>query len=37
VLNALKKWKLACPKGDLDLVFPTNNSSVADHANTERP
>jgi integrase len=22
VLNALREWKLACPKGDLDLVFP---------------
>ena len=23
VLNALREWKLACPKGELGLVFPT--------------
>lgn len=23
VVNALKEWRLACPKGELDLVFPT--------------
>ena len=23
VLSALKEWKLACPKGEADLVFPT--------------
>jgi integrase len=36
VLNTLKEWKLACPKGDLDLVFPSSDGSVADHANTVR-
>jgi integrase len=28
VLAALKVWKLACPKGDLDLVFPTGTGRV---------
>ena len=28
VLNALKEWKLACPKGDLDLVFPNGAGKV---------
>ena len=23
VLNVLREWKLACPKGELGLVFPT--------------
>jgi integrase len=25
---ALKEWKLACPKGELDLVFPTRTGKV---------
>lgn len=29
VINALKEWKLACPKGDLDLVFPTSAGRIA--------
>jgi integrase len=28
VLNTLKEWKLACPKGDLDLVFPNTLGNV---------
>jgi integrase len=36
VLNTLKEWKQDCPKGDLDLVFPASDGSVADHANTVR-
>ena len=28
VLNALREWKLACPKGDLDLVFPNGSGNV---------
>ncbi len=36
VLNTLREWKLACPKGDLDLVFPSSDGSVADHTNTVR-
>jgi integrase len=36
VLHALKQWKLACPKGELDLVFPTGTGTVEDHANLLR-
>lgn len=28
VVNALREWKLACPKGDLDLVFPNGSGNV---------
>jgi integrase len=28
VVNALREWKLACPKGELGLVFPTSNGTV---------
>jgi integrase len=28
VLNALREWRLACPKGDLDLAFPTRIGTV---------
>src|SRR5262249_11274028 len=30
-LNALKEWKLACPKGDAGLVFPNGVGKVKDH------
>jgi integrase len=33
VLNALREWKLLCPKGELDLVFPTGNGRVESHSN----
>src|SRR5258707_10252752 len=33
VLNALREWKLACPKGDLDLVFPNGRGKVESYAN----
>lgn len=33
VVNALKEWRLACPKGDLDLVFPNGAGKVESHAN----
>lgn len=33
VINVLKEWKLACPKGKLDLVFPNANGGLQDHAN----
>jgi len=36
VLFALKQWKLACPKGALDLVFPTARGAIEYHANTLR-
>ena len=28
VVNALREWKLACPKGGLDLVFPNSRGRV---------
>ena len=28
VVNALKEWKLACPKSKLDLVFPNGSGNV---------
>lgn len=31
VANALKEWKLACPKGELDLVFPNASGGVESH------
>jgi integrase len=31
VMAALKVWKLACPKGELDLVFPTETGSIMYH------
>jgi integrase len=33
VVNTLREWKLAGPKSDLDLVFPTGNGTVHRHAN----
>jgi integrase len=33
VINALREWKLICPKGDLGLVFPTGNGNVESHSN----
>jgi integrase len=33
LMNTLREWKLAYPKNDLDLVFPTGNGTVHRHAN----
>jgi integrase len=33
VVNALREWKLACPKGELGLVFPNGAGKVENHAN----
>lgn len=33
VINALKEWKLACPKGELNLVFPNGEGNVEWHQN----
>jgi integrase len=33
VVNALRAWKLACPKGELDLVFPNDRGGVEDYSN----
>jgi integrase len=36
LLAALKEWKLACPKGELDLVFPTSTGRIEHHKNMLR-
>lgn len=36
VIHSLKEWKLACPIGDADLVFPTSNGGVQHHKNIVR-
>lgn len=33
VVSALREWKVACPKGDLDLVFPNGLGNVESLAN----
>jgi integrase len=33
VVNALREWKLACPKGELDLVFPNSRGRVESRPN----
>ena len=32
-IKALKEWKLACPPGELDLVFPTEKGTPMNHNN----
>ena len=36
VTNTLKDWKARCPKGELDLVFPTSEGTVQRHENIVR-
>lgn len=36
VVNTLRQWKLACPKGEGGLVFPTATGQVYDHKNILR-
>jgi integrase len=36
VLNVLREWKLACPKGEHNLVFPTPSGGIALHNNVVR-
>jgi integrase len=36
VLAALKEWKLACPKGEDGLVFPSSTGAIEHHANMLR-
>lgn len=36
VVNTLKEWKLACPKSEIDLVFPTSNGNIANITNLHR-
>jgi integrase len=33
VVNTLREWNLACPKGSLGIVFPTSTGRVDNHAN----
>jgi integrase len=33
LINTLRSWRLECPKGDLDLVFPNGAGNVESHAN----
>lgn len=33
LLNTLKAWRLACPKGELDLIFPNGAGNVENHGN----
>jgi integrase len=33
VVNALREWKLVCPKGELDLVFPNGRGRIENYAN----
>ncbi|MGH1588637.1 tyrosine-type recombinase/integrase [Methylobacterium phyllosphaerae] len=32
-MNTLREWRLACPKGELDLVFPSGAGQVEYHSN----
>ena len=36
VLNVLREWKLACPKGEFCLVFPTTGGRIGRHNNIVR-
>ena len=31
--NALREWRLACPRGELGLVFPNGAGNIESHAN----
>src|SRR5262245_36457136 len=33
IVNALKQWKLACPKGELELLFPNEMGRIESHGN----
>jgi integrase len=33
VINMLREWKARCPKGDLNLVFPSGAGEIEHHAN----
>jgi integrase len=36
LLAALKEWKLACPKGEAGLVFPSSTGQIEHHSNMLR-
>jgi integrase len=33
LVNTLREWRLACPKGELDLVFPNGAGKIENHQN----
>lgn len=33
LINTLREWKLACPKKELDLAFPTGTGGIEAHSN----
>lgn len=33
IVNTLKEWKLQCPKGKQDLVFPSGKGNIERHPN----
>jgi integrase len=33
VVNTLREWKVACPKSELELVFPTGTGEIEYHSN----
>lgn len=35
VLNALRRWKLRCPKSELQLVFPAPQGGILQHTRTQ--
>ena len=36
LVNVLREWKLACPRGELGLVFPTQKGRIEHHSNIVR-
>lgn len=36
VIRSLKEWKLACPKGEANLVFPSSTGAIQYHRNITR-
>ena len=36
VLNTLREWRLACPKTQVDLVFPTENGGIHSNSNIHK-
>ena len=36
VMNSMKEWKLACPKGEEGLVFPSSTGAIEHHSNMLR-
>jgi integrase len=36
VVNTLREWRVACPKSNTGIVFPTSNGQIYDHSNILR-